>query len=53
MPTKFYPMPFGHVEVRVDRRPAPGACPQSGPVDGVWGNREVPPADLDHSRRRP
>ena len=20
------------------------ACPQSGPVEGVWGNREVPPA---------
>src|ERR687895_1758959 len=20
------------------------ACPRSGPVEGVWGNREVPPA---------
>jgi hypothetical protein len=33
-------------------RPVPGtepageaACPQSGPVEGVWGNREVPPAN--------
>ncbi len=24
------------------RRAAP--CPRSGPVEGVWGNREVPPA---------
>jgi hypothetical protein len=27
-------------------RPATGgeaACPRSGPVEGVWGNREVPP----------
>ncbi len=22
------------------------ACPRSGPGEGVWGNREVPPADL-------
>jgi hypothetical protein len=32
------------------RRPVPGtgreaACPQSGPVEGAWGNREVPPAN--------
>ncbi|HEY3183005.1 MAG TPA: hypothetical protein VGJ77_09230 [Gaiellaceae bacterium] len=23
---------------------ARSACPRSGPVEGVWGNREVPPA---------
>src|SRR5919108_969637 len=23
--------------------PARSACPRSGPVEGVWGNREVPP----------
>src|ERR687895_565736 len=23
------------------------ACPRSGPVEGVWGNREVPPARTD------
>ncbi len=52
MATKFYPLPFGHAEVRIDRRPARSACPQSGPVEGDWGNREVPPADLDTSWRR-
>jgi catechol 2,3-dioxygenase-like lactoylglutathione lyase family enzyme len=26
------------------RRPARSACPRSGPVEGAWGNREVPPA---------
>jgi hypothetical protein len=26
--TKFYPLPFGHVEVRVDRRPAKPARPK-------------------------
>src|SRR4029453_14149881 len=30
-----------------DRHPARSACPRSGPVEGVWGNREVPPASLD------
>src|SRR5918994_7000769 len=24
------------------------ACPRSGPVEGVWGNREVPPAAFGH-----
>ena len=28
MATKFYPVPFGHVEVRVDRRPAKPAGPR-------------------------
>jgi hypothetical protein len=51
MATKFYPLPFGHAEVRIDTRPARSAYPRSGPVEGVWGNREVPPADLDHSWR--
>ena len=41
----FYPIPFGHVEVRVDRRPASSARPRSGQVEGVWGNRDVPPAN--------
>jgi hypothetical protein len=50
MATKFYPLPFGHAEVRIDTRPA-RAYPRSGPVEGVWENREVPPADLDHSWR--
>src|ERR671934_260644 len=40
-------LPFGHVEVRIDRRPARSACPRCprhrGPVEGVWGNREVHP----------
>src|SRR5919106_6017368 len=26
------------------RKPARSARPRSGPVEGVWGNREVPPA---------
>jgi hypothetical protein len=51
MATKFFPLPFGHAEVRIDKRPARSACPRGGPVEGVWGNREVPPADLDHSWR--
>src|SRR5262245_36203995 len=25
-------------------------CPRSGPVEGVWGNREVPPATTRASR---
>src|SRR5262245_13403484 len=25
-------------------------CPRSGPVEGVWGNREVPPARTRASR---
>jgi hypothetical protein len=28
MATKFYPLPFGHVEVRVDHRPAKPARPR-------------------------
>jgi hypothetical protein len=28
MATKFYPVPFGHIEVRVDRRPAKPAPPR-------------------------
>ena len=28
MATKFYPLPFGHIEVRVDRRPAKPARPR-------------------------
>ena len=28
----------------VAAHPARSACPRSGPVEGVWGNREVPPA---------
>ena len=43
---RHYPIPFGYVEVRVDLRPARGARPRSGQVEGVWGNREVPPASL-------
>jgi hypothetical protein len=27
-----------------DLAAANAACPRSGPVEGVWGNREVPPA---------
>jgi len=47
---KFYPLPFGHIEVRVDRRPARparSARPRSGPGEGVWGNREVHPWELE------
>jgi hypothetical protein len=29
--------------------PARSACPRSGPVEGVWGNREVPPATDSYS----
>ncbi len=38
---KFYPLPFGHAEVRIDERPA-GQRPLrgSGPVEGVWGSWE-------------
>jgi hypothetical protein len=46
MATTFYPIPFGHVEVRIDRRPARSARPRGGQVEGVWGTREVPPASL-------
>ena len=28
---KFYPLPFGHIEVRVDPRPPRGARPRGGP----------------------
>ena len=44
---KFYPLPFGHIEVRVDPRP-----PRSGRLgrgEGVWGNREVPQWQLEES----
>jgi hypothetical protein len=50
----FYPIPFGHAEVRVDKRPARSArrgCLQPGPVEGVWGNREVPPEDASERKR--
>jgi hypothetical protein len=43
---RYYPIPLGHVEVRIDRRPARSARPHSGHVEGVWGNREVPPVSL-------
>ena len=35
----------GEEEVGAPEHPAPArsACPRSGPVEGVWGNREVPP----------
>jgi hypothetical protein len=46
----FYPIPFGHVEVRIDRRPPRSGRPQSGPVEGVRGNREVPPASTETKR---
>jgi hypothetical protein len=29
--------------------PARSARPRSGPVEGVWGNREVPPKNYDHA----
>src|SRR6186997_3177772 len=32
------------VRTGVRPRPRPAACPRSGPEEGVWGNREVPPA---------
>jgi hypothetical protein len=51
MATKFYPLPWGHIEVRVDQRPARSARPRSGPVEGDWGNREVPPTHLDEPDR--
>jgi hypothetical protein len=51
MGTTFIPLPMGHVEVRIDSRPPkrrrPAVQPpvrDSGPVEGVWGNREVPQA---------
>jgi hypothetical protein len=28
MATKFYPLPFGHAEVRIDKRPAKRARPR-------------------------
>ena len=40
---RFYPIPFGHIEVRIDRRPARGARPCNEQVEEVWGSREVPP----------
>ena len=46
----FYPIPFGHAEVRVDKRPARSARPRSGPVEGDCGNREVPPAGIQDKR---
>jgi hypothetical protein len=47
----FYPIPFGHVEVRVDNRPARSARSRSGRVEGVWGNREVPPGSTREVER--
>jgi hypothetical protein len=46
MGTTFIPLLMGHAEVRIDSRPPAGQPPVrlSGPVEGVWGNREVPPA---------
>jgi hypothetical protein len=46
----FYPIPFGHAEVRVDKRPPHSGRPRSGQVEGVWGNREVPPAPTGWKR---
>ena len=43
----FYPIPFGHAEVRTDKRPARSARSRSEQVEGVWGNREVPPAGAE------
>jgi hypothetical protein len=51
MATKFYPLPFGHAEVRIDERPARGR-PRGGPAEGVWGNREVPPMLLHELESR-
>lgn len=31
MATKFYPLPFGHAEVKVDQRPAKQARPKRRP----------------------
>lgn len=47
---RYYPIPFGHVEVRVDRRPAQRARPRRGQVEGVWG-REVPPVSFREGAR--
>src|SRR5204862_3496077 len=38
-----------HDVARPGRRP----CPRSGPVEGVWGNREVPPEVKTAVRARP
>ena len=46
MATKFYPVPFGHVEVRVDSRPAKrAAAPESS--DEARDVRHTGPARLD------
>ncbi len=34
----------GGLLVKDDMTPARSACPRSGPVEGVWGDREVSPA---------
>jgi hypothetical protein len=53
--TKFYPTPFGHIEVRIDCRPARSPSPRwgehCGPVEGARGNPEVPPWQLDELER--
>jgi hypothetical protein len=36
--------------VRRGSDPARSACPRSGPVEGVWGNREVSPAPIECAR---
>jgi hypothetical protein len=46
----FYPIPFGHVEVRVDKRPARSAHARSAQVEGARGDREVPPAGTERKR---
>jgi hypothetical protein len=45
MGTTFIPLLMGHAEVRIDSRPATQPLVREiGPVEGTWGNREVPPA---------
>jgi hypothetical protein len=52
MGTTFVPLLMGHAEVRIDTRPATQPpVRDSGPVEGVWGNREVPPASGKGDRR--
>ena len=48
---RFYPIPFGHIEVRIDRRPPRSARPCSEQVEGAWGNREVPPPSVREVER--
>jgi hypothetical protein len=51
MGTTFMPLLMGHAEVRVDTRPAQPPVRANGPVEGVWGNREVLPAFWRGARR--